>query len=283
MSNKAIFLGPAVLDIRFKGNIPVDATPGGILIRSAALLPEAGMTAVYVSEAGVDRPGDAIVGYLSQRGVDVSSVDRFTDGKTPVRLTYDGDYMTAVTYTAPPAEPVNPVWPRINPGDYVVFGSPAAIDERWHKLLVDFLRYAADRKAVIIYVAALSPKSCPRVTRVMPRIYEWLEMCDIFVTDPLTLSTIFKTSDAAAAFRDHIEFHCPTMVHIDSASRTTTLFHGHTVLSATAPVGSSAPERALSGFVCALATAGIDRSNVRSIASRDAATVTSIIFSDSKI
>lgn len=272
-----------MLDIRFEGDRPVDATPGGILIRSAALLPEAGMTSVYVSEAGVDRPGDTIVGYLSRHGVDVSSVDRFTDGKTPVRLTYDGDYTTAVTYTDPPVDPVNPVWPRIDPGDYIVFGSPAAIDERWHKLLADFLLYAADRKAVIIYVAALSPKSCPRVTRVMPRIYEWLERSDILVTDPLTLSTIFNTADAGAAFRDHIEFHCPTMVHIDSASRTTTLYHGPTILSTTAPAGSDAPEQALAGLVTALGAAGIDRTNVRSITPRDAATVTSTIFSATKI
>lgn len=278
MNNKAIFLGPTALDIIFEAGRPVEATPGGVLIRSAALTSEAGMSTVYVSEAGVDRPGDAVVGYLGERKVDISSIDRFTDGKTSVRLIYDGDDATAVIYRDEPADPVNPVWPRIDPSDYVIFGSPSAIDERWHKLLVDFLRYAADRNAVIIYVAALSPKSCPRVTRVMPRIYDWLERADIFVTDPLSLSTLFNTADATEAFKDHIEFHCPTTVHIDTDAGEVTLFHGDSAATAAAP-DNTTPERALAGLVATLSRCGVTRANVSHINPPTAAAITSKIFS----
>jgi len=66
---------------------PLGSMPGGRVTNAAAIL--AGMhdnKVVVASEVSADPVGDILVDYLSRHGVDISSLDRFTEGRTAVNI-----------------------------------------------------------------------------------------------------------------------------------------------------------------------------------------------------
>ena len=92
---KIICIGECSLDIVFDGDVPVGAIPGGRVVNAAAMLAREKFAVVMASEASADPVGDRVVAFLRDAGVDVSGVDRFTEGRTPLTVFTpggDGEY-----------------------------------------------------------------------------------------------------------------------------------------------------------------------------------------------
>ena len=83
---KIICIGECSLNIVFDGAAPAGAIPGGRVAAAASLMAREGLPVVMASEASTDFVGDTIVKSLTDAGVDVSSVDRFTEGRSPLVL-----------------------------------------------------------------------------------------------------------------------------------------------------------------------------------------------------
>lgn len=213
---KIIAIGRCGLDIIMDGATPVCARPGGRIPNAAASLAAIGRHVSMVGEAGRDMVGDMVVGFLDRHGVDTRSVDRFTEGLTPTSLLFtpSGD---TVDYPGGPDGEMDVVWPRIDRDDILIFGGYYAIDPRVRRRLYEIVAYAREREAIIIYLPGFNPREVTRITKVMPAIFENLELSDIAVTRPEDIKTIFGTGDAAHAWRDHLSFYLPAMLHADYA------------------------------------------------------------------
>lgn len=220
---KIIAIGRCGLDIIMEGTVPVCARPGGRIPNAAASLAAIGRHVSMVGEAGRDRVGDMVVGFLDRHGVDTRSIDRFTEGLTPTSLLFtpSGD---TVDYPGALDGEMDVVWPRIDRDDILIFGGYYAIDPRVRRRLYEIVAYAREREAIIIYLPGFNPREVTRITKVMPAIFENLELADIAVTRPEDIKTIFGTDDADHAWRDHLSFYLPAMLHADYAKEVVSLF-----------------------------------------------------------
>ncbi|MDE6377764.1 MAG: hypothetical protein K2K72_03365, partial [Duncaniella sp.] len=156
--NKAIFIGELALNITLpsRGSLTATASIGDRAVNAAMLLGKMGVETVFMGEVAADSVGDHIVGTLADCGVDTSSIDRFSEGASPVKIsspsTGTAAKGNAVIHASYPAEPVDPRWPRIDEGDVLAYGSFIALDKRNHDRLLEIVGYAASRKAQTVYL-----------------------------------------------------------------------------------------------------------------------------------
>ncbi len=224
---KIIAIGECILDILFHDNTPVKAYPGGKLLNAAALLGETDKEVYYVAEAANDHVGNMVIDFLNKHKVNTRSIDRYTEGSTPSTLIFsysDGLSRDRVYYGKYPQENFDTVWPRIDPDDIVIFGGYYSLDPRVRTRLFDIIKYAQERKAIVVYMPSLRPESVPRITRVMPSILENLEAANLVVTFNNDLPTIFGKDDAAKVYHDNIVFYSFNLLNIENKNRKVTFF-----------------------------------------------------------
>lgn len=209
---KIICIGELGLDVVLApGSERARVHAGGAIALAAARLARSGCTALMASEAGVDAPGELVVGYLEAAGVDTSCVDRFTEGRTPVNFYTEGD-PRLWRYDLYRDECFDIVWPRLEEGDIVAFGDHYALDKRMRTRLCQFLTNCTERKTTAVYIPAYSLALEPRITRVMPEVLENLEFASVVLATDADLQAIFGCPDAAKCYREHIGFYDCTLI-----------------------------------------------------------------------
>ncbi|MDE6079342.1 MAG: hypothetical protein K2G35_04700 [Duncaniella sp.] len=225
--NKVYFLGELSLTVGLTTKGKADLRVGDRMVLAAVLDGMMGVDTKFVGEAAADVVGDFIVDYLNKNGVDTKSVDRYTEGATAVTVGHSElPDARPIVHTSYPTEPVNPVWPKFEEGDVVVYGGYMAIDDRNHGALLDLLKYAKSRKAQLVYVPYFEPSRVPRITRVMPAEFECLEMADLIVAGVEDIAAIFPGDDVAAVFRDHILFYCRRLLVTNYQEKKLRFFDG---------------------------------------------------------
>ncbi len=207
--------------------------PGGRIVNAAAILARQGLPVHLVSELAKNSVGDIIYDFLSSAGVETSSVDRFTEGLTPIIIyTTDGNGIVSVTrYEQYPDECFDVVWPRIDENDIIIYGGFYALDPRMRPRMSQLLSHAAERKAILVYLSGFLPQQEPRITRVMPAILENLEYASAVIVRNNDLDTIFGVSDGNKCYHDHINFYCRSLINIDTAERRINYYSGKEVTS----------------------------------------------------
>ena len=236
---RIITVGECSLDIIFSAEgQPLGSMPGGRIVNAAAILAREGLPVVMASDAAADPVGDIVVRFLSEAGVDVSCVDRYTDGRTPIQIFTAGEdaaghiLPTAIRYENYPDEAFDIVWP----GDIIIFGGFYAIDPKTNANINQFLRMAKDRKAILVYVPGFLPERTHAVTRLMPSILENLELADIVVARNADLEVVFGTSgQPGTCYRDHVNFYCRSLVNVDAMCHHITYFSGTETTGAEIP------------------------------------------------
>ncbi len=213
---KIIAIGQSVLDTLYSGNQPVRAFMGGRIANAAAILGTMGLHVSMVSECCNDRVGDIIIDYLTRHNVDVKSIDRYTDGSTPLSaiFTSDNGQDTIVNYGVYPQERFDVVWPRIDEDDILLFGSLYAITEPQRSALFELVNYAVERKAIIIYLPGFQHGINFHIAHVMPAILENLEVSDLVIAHERDLRDVYPGETAQQAYCDHVEFYCDNYLHI---------------------------------------------------------------------
>lgn len=206
MSNRIFFMGELSLDITVGADGKAACGMSDMLVNTALLTAPCADVA-YIGEASADLTGNLIVSALTAGGIDIAAVDRITEGQSPVTLRTPDHKEDPVIYSAAPAEGFNPVWPRINPGDLLVWGSYFSLDKRVHPMLLEILRYARARKATLLYVPYFSHGQVARVTRVMPEIFDNLELADaVFATTDI-MTALFDNADMDAVYCNNLNFY----------------------------------------------------------------------------
>ena len=221
-----IAIGESVLDTVFRDGQPVKSFVGGRIANALASLSTAGMRTFMVSECTTDRVGDIIMNFFTAKGVDIHSVDRYPDGSTRLSAIFeDGAEKQIVNYGTYPEQRFDVVWPRINEDDIVLFGSLYAVDLPQRKRLYELLKYAEERKAILVYLPGFQHGIGFRITHVMPNLLENLELSSLVLAHQSDISFIFPGEQGEEAYHNHIEFYDNSFVYIDS-SCDVTVFNG---------------------------------------------------------
>ena len=277
---KIIIIGECTLDILFPQQrdsdvIDLKAIPGGRLLNAAAMLGDTGYNITYVSECARDLTGDMLVDFLKRHKVETRSIDRYTDGITPLNLRFEPED-TIIGSRNYPKERFDVVWPRIDNDDIVVFGTYFSLDSRVRPQVVDLLNHAAERKALIIYVPGLSPAPNHGITKLMPDILENLEMASIVMTRSSDLATIFNAADVASCYARHIRFYCDTFINIDAEADKLEIFYKDSHITAENNKICDtlrANAGALAGTVAALSDSGITLEGLSSLSDSQLKTI----------
>ncbi|MDE6206351.1 MAG: hypothetical protein K2M55_00910 [Muribaculaceae bacterium] len=245
---KIICIGECSLNVVFDTvGRPIGSMPGGRIVQAAAMLGRKGRQVIMATDTGADPVGDIIVGFLERAGVDVRCVDRYTDGRTALNVTVipseaatpsatsSAALPSLTRYEQYPEEAFDIIWPRIDPGDIVLFGGHYAIDRRMRERMSKLLAHAVERKAIMIYLPGFLPQQQARITRVMPEILENMEIAHLIITRNKDLQHIFGTSDAADCYAKHISFYCRDMINVDADAGTINYFCNGDSTSAAIP------------------------------------------------
>lgn len=164
------------------------------------------MPTAFIGEASADIVGDIIAGSLTEAGVDVTSLDRVTSGQSPVIISRPNSD-AGLIYEQEPPEPFNPVWPRINEGDVIIWGSYFSLAKRVHPMMLEILRYGRARKARMVYVPYFSRERVSRTTRIMPEVFDNLELADTVIAPIEIASRLFDNTDMAQVYRNNLNFY----------------------------------------------------------------------------
>lgn len=201
--------------------------PAGCIFNAATLLAKLGKEYElrYVGETAADPLGNMLVNHLKASGIDTQCIDQYTDGGvTPTNIIIP-DSQAIVNRRYPADDNLRLTWPRIDAGDIVIFGGFFAINDRTRRQVTELVQYAAERKALTIYIPEFLPAEVSRITKVMPAILENIETADMVITSTDSLSTIWGTTDATKCYMSNVRFYCPTMIHVDTDLASATIFH----------------------------------------------------------
>lgn len=212
---KIIAIGESVLDTIFKDDQPVRSFMGGRIANTAAILGTMHLPVAMVSECCADSVGDIIINYLTRHNVNVTSIDRYTEGSTSLSAIFnEGGKDKLVNYGVYPKNRFDVVWPRIDEDDILLFGSLYAITEPQRAALFELVKYAVERKAIIIYLPGFQHGIGFHIAHVMPAILENLEVSDLVIAHERDLRDVFPGESAQQAFTNHVEFYCDNYLHI---------------------------------------------------------------------
>ncbi len=212
---KIIAAGQCRFVTEFHNGVPNSAYPGDCILNAAAKLGNSGFQVEFVGECGTDRIGDEIVTFLKSNNVSTRSVDRYSEGLTPVTFIFNDAESTR--YEKYPEQEFDFVWPSVCEHDIVLFGSYFAVSPRARKKLYEFLEYASERGAMIIYLPDITQKEIPNITRHKPSILENLEISDIIVSNTAELLHIFGNDNDDKVYWGNISFYCDNFINIDWA------------------------------------------------------------------
>lgn len=214
---KIISIGESVLDTVFFNNQPVKAMVGGRIANATASLGMTGVPVTFCSECCTDSVGNLIVRFMEQHHVSTASIDRYTEGSTQLSaiFTTDEGNDKIVNYGVyPQADRFNVVWPRIDEGDIVLFGSLYAIDAPQRERVYELLAYAAERKALLVYLPGFQHGINFRITKVMTAILENFELSSVIVAHERDIADIFPGESGENAYHNHLEYYCPCFIYI---------------------------------------------------------------------
>lgn len=225
---KIIAIGECRLDIYFRNDVPWLSLPGASVLNAAASLGKRNREISFVGEAAADHVGDMLVEFLTRNNVGTHSVDRFTDGVTPATLIFTDDHdceRHRVSYERYSAQSLGVVWPRIDHDDIVVFGGIYTLDARVHSRLFDIIKYARDRKAVIVYVPDMGHDPVINMTHAKPSILENIEVADVVMTTGSDLKTIFGEGGGSKSYNRDISFYCFNHINVDFEESTVSFYN----------------------------------------------------------
>ncbi len=209
---KVIAIGESAYDIVFGNDMPKKGYPGGRILNAAASLAKTGVPTTFVSECGNDYFGNLIVKFLADCGVATTSIDRFTEGTTRCVITCEDDM---IAYGSYPPDRFSVVWPRIDENDIILIGSRYAVDEPQRERLFELVRYAKERKAIVVYLPGFYHKPEFGITKVMTAILENLEISDVVIANGDDIRHIYNSSSHSTVYSDKIKFYCPNFVYIE--------------------------------------------------------------------
>ncbi len=211
---KIIGIGETILDILFKDNQPVKAVPGGSVFNSIVSLGRMGCNAALVSEVGSDRVGNMVVDFLSGNGVDVSSVYRFRDAKSPVSLAFlneknDAEYLF---YKENTDDHLQIEFPQIAPDDIVIYGSYFVLNPQLRPKVKSFLEYARSRGAILYYDVNFRKNHAAEKLKLAEALIENYEFADIVRGSIEDFGVLYGCEDAERIYNSNIKFYCPNFI-----------------------------------------------------------------------
>jgi fructokinase len=210
---KIYTIGETVLDILFKNNTPVTAKAGGACLNSAVTLGRLDLPVYFIGEYGLDEVGNFIDQFLKQNKVATDYVYRYYDGKSSLALAFLNENNDASYdfYKLYPEKRLAVKFPEIKEDDIVLFGSIYAVTFEVRPKLLEFIRQAKKKKAIVMYDPNFRKYHLHELPKLRPLIYENFSLSDIVRGSNEDFSFILGADNADEVYGE-IQAACPNLL-----------------------------------------------------------------------
>jgi fructokinase len=216
---KIYTIGETVLDILFKNQLPFTAKAGGACLNSAVTLGRLNLPVYFLGEYGMDEVGNIIDAFLKKNHVSTQYVYRYYGGKSTLALAFLNENNDASYdfYKIYPDKRLDVKFPDISQDDIVLFGSIYAITLEVRSKLMEFIREANKKKAIVIYDPNFRKQHLHDLTKLRPLIFENMSHANIVRGSNEDFSFILGADDADEAYAE-VSTHCKNLLY--TANRT---------------------------------------------------------------
>ncbi|MGQ1948750.1 carbohydrate kinase family protein [Geofilum sp. OHC36d9] len=206
-------IGEALLDIIFKNDQPVGATAGGSTLNAMVSLGRMGHQPQLISEIGNDRIGDIINRFLLKNGVSNQFLFRKKENRSPLALAFlndanDAEYELFKDYSA---QSLTGEIPPFKENDIVMFGSFFALNPALRPQLINYLKTARDKGAIIIYDPNYRSHHSHRTHELKPVIEENFSLATIVRGSDEDFRNIFGL-ETPEKMAEEINRFCPNAI-----------------------------------------------------------------------
>jgi len=211
---KIFTIGETVLDILFKNKLPVTAKAGGACLNSAVTLGRLNLPVYFLGEYGMDEVGNIIDEFLKDNHVSTQYVYRYYDGKSTLALAFLNENNDASYdfYKIYPEQRLAVEFPEISQDDIVLFGSIYAVTIEVRKKLIEFIKQANKKKAIVIYDPNFRKQHLHGLTVLKPLIIDNFSHADIVRGSNEDFSFILGADNADEAYSD-IGRYCKNLLY----------------------------------------------------------------------
>jgi fructokinase len=211
---KVFGIGETILDLIFKNDKPYAAVPGGSTFNAMVALARLNVPVSFISELATDHIGDLIIHFMEENHIATHYIDRFPDGKTPVSLAFLNEQNDALYsfYHDFPKERLELPLPDIDENDILVFGSYYALNPVLRPKILEILKYAKERKAIIYYDLNFRKAHADEAIFLTPTALENLELADVVRGSDEDFANLFRDDDIAHLYSEHIQYHCDRFI-----------------------------------------------------------------------
>jgi fructokinase len=195
-------IGETTFDIIFKNDIDIEAKVGGSLLNTSISLGRLGISVNFLSSIGKDKVGEKALFFINKNNVNTNYINRF-EGKSRIALAFldvnkNADYSF---YAADEPELFTVKRPAIKENDVILFGSSFALKPQVRTWLVDFISYARDKKAIIVYDPNIRKTHIDDIAAIMPYLEENFALADIIKGSNEDFNNIFNINEADATYK----------------------------------------------------------------------------------
>jgi fructokinase len=197
-------IGETVLDIVFKNQLPVTAKAGGACLNSAVTLGRLRLPVHFVGEYGMDEVGNIIDSFLKQNHVSTQYVYRYYTGKSTLALAFLNENNDASYdfYKLYPDTRLDIQFPELQQDDIVLFGSIYAITLEVRNKLLEFVRQANKKQAIVIYDPNFRKQHLHELPKLRPLIFENFSHANIVRGSNEDFSFILGADNADEAYAE---------------------------------------------------------------------------------
>jgi fructokinase len=211
---KIYTIGETVLDILFKNKMPVTAKAGGACLNSAVSLGRLNLPVDFIGEYGMDEVGNIIDSFLKENHVSTKYVYRYYGGKSSLALAFLNENNDASYdfYKIYPDKRLDIDFPAIQKDDIVLFGSIYAVTLEVRQVLLEFIKQANRKKAIVIYDPNFRKHHLHELQKLKPLILENFLHADIVRGSNEDFSFILGAANADEAYAE-VSSRCKNLLY----------------------------------------------------------------------
>jgi fructokinase len=200
--NSVYTIGETIYDIIFEQGQPVAARPGGSMLNTAVSLGRCGLKVEMITELGMDKVGQTVLGFLAENGVSASFIQPVDGFKTPVALAFldeqgNAQYSFYIKY---PENRLEISWPGPKKGDIVLFGAFYSLDPAIRQKISGFVKKAKRNDAFIMYDPNIRKSHLGEIRQLMGFIEENFALADIVRGSDEDFENLFRLTDGEKVF-----------------------------------------------------------------------------------
>lgn len=211
---RVIGISETVFDILFRDGKPVAGVPGGSVFNGMISIGRTGIEGYMISDAGDDQIGALTIDFMVSNGVSADYVTRHKGKKSDISVAFlnesnDAVYSFYKDYKNPQRDFL---YPPVNDGDVILFGSYYALNPDIRPKTGPFLRHAKEQGAILYYDLNFRPNHSHEKERLMDTVIENITLADIVRGSSDDFNILYGTSDSQYIWDTYIKERCSSFI-----------------------------------------------------------------------